>query len=288
MKGLWRKTAKLFLSYPVLWLPYVCAQLLNDSLYLLQSAADMRVIQTHFATAPAMIAWLPAMDWGLRYLTLCIDTVALVVTAMLVTMIVRGKQPRLRAAFEELRSYPKRILGYSFKLYLLSVAFAIFVSRPALHLLNWVTHSTVATSWSRVANVALVQGQGLVSLVLFAWIITPITIRLMRVPGAEPPSTDEKKFGRYFVILIGSSTFVLSNVLFPILLKLAALRSFPEQVYFSLVHLVLSFPYLMGNIAVALIAISADWNPGESSTDRMRRGIVRKLMPLHFGEREEH
>jgi hypothetical protein len=291
MKGLWRKTAKLFLNYPILWLPYICARLMDDSLHSLQHAADIRVIQNHFATARAMIAWLPVMDWGLRYLRLCIDTIALVATAKLVTMIVRGEQPRLRTTLAELWNYPKRILSYSFKLYLLSVAFAIVVSHPALLLLNWVTHSTVATAWSRVANAALVQGQGLVSIVLFAWIITPVTIRLLRAPDAEPPSAVEKKLGRYFVILIGSGTSVLSVALLPIMfnVKLVALLSpIPEQIYFSLVHLVLSFPYLMGDIAVALIAIHADWNPGESATDRMRRGIVRKLMPLHFGEREEH
>ncbi len=288
MRDLWRKTAKLFLSYPILWLPYVCAQLLTDSLEWLRNAAEMRVIQTYISTSPAMIAWIPVLRWSIRYVALCLETVALVATAALVAMIVRSERPRLRAALAELPSYPKRILVYSFKLYLLVAVFATLEGVPALHGSGWLTDSTVATGWSRAAIFALVLGQGLVSIVLSAWIMTPITIRLLRAPGAEPPSADEKKLGRYFVILIGGATFVLSAALFPILLKLVALRPFPEQVYASLVSLVLSFPYLLGNIAVALIAAPGDWNPGETTIDRWWREIVRMLMPLHFDKRQGH
>lgn len=294
MKELWRKTTKLFLNYPVLWLPYVCARLLNDLLDSLWHAVPIfrwltttthrsvlggAPVQVHSAAASSRLWLFSVIELSLRYPNLCLDTVAIVVTAALVAMIVRGEQPRLRAALAELRAYPKRILGYSFKLYLLELVFATFVSYPALRLMN---------RMGRVANYALLEGQFLVGLVLIAWIITPITIRLLRVPGAEPPSADEKRRGRYFIILTGIGAFALSAALFPPLFKLVALRPSPEYVYASLVSLVLSFPVLLGDIAVALIAAGGEWKAGETAVQRKWRHLVRVLMPLHLGEREEH
>lgn len=302
MRQLWSKTAKLFLNYPILWLPYVCAQLLNASLNWLRRAAVFHwlamttrrsvpggiSVPIYGSTASAKFAWVSGVtSWSLRYLTLCIEVVALVVTAALVTMIVRGEQPRLKAALAELRNYPKRILGYSLKLYLLVAIFAIFVSLPALRLLHWVTYSTATTGWwSQVANFALMRGQAFVSLVLFAWIITPVTIRLLRLPGAEPPSADEKKLGRYFVILTGIGALVLGPVFLTPLVKLVPLRAFPEQVYASLASIVLSFPFLLGDIGVALIATCGDLNLGEPFVYRKWRQLIRVLAPLHFNKRE--
>jgi hypothetical protein len=305
MRELWGKTAKLFLRYPILWLPCVCAGLLNGSFDLLRRAARTQVfywlsmkpsvlggapVHIYSEVVRARAFWISGvMEWSLRYLTIYFDTAALVVTAVLVTMVARGEKPRLGAALTELRNYPNRILGYSLKLYFLAMLFAIFVSLPALRLLHWITDLSTTTGWSRAANFALTQGQSLVSLILFAWIITPITIRLLRIPGAEPPSSDEKKLGRYFVILTGSGAFALSAALFPQLFKLVALRPFPERVYALLVSLVLSFPLIvLGAIAVALIADGGDWNLGEPSAHLKWRQLVRVLMPLHFDEREEH
>ena len=125
MKELWRKTAKLFLNYPILWLPYFCASLLNSSLEMLRHAMRLWIfywlstrrsvlggppiqIDSDFAGTQAF--WITgAMEWSLRYLFFCLDTLALVATAALVTMIVRGEQPRLRAALEDLRGSSKRI-----------------------------------------------------------------------------------------------------------------------------------------------------------------------------------
>jgi hypothetical protein len=304
MKELWRKTANLFLNYPILWLPYVCVHLLNASLDLLRHAAVVWImrwpttwrsvlggapVQIHSGTAAAKIAWFSGvMEWSIRYLTLFLYAVALVITAALVTMIVRGEQPRLRAALAELRNYPKRILGYSFKLYFLNLVFAAFVSLPALRLSRWVTDSAATTGWSRAANFALTQGQGLVSLILFAWIMTPITIRLLRGPSAEAPSADEKKLGRYFVILAGAGVFALEAALFPLLFNLITLRPSLQHVYASLLSLVLSFPFPLGDIGVALIAAGGEWNVGETSVPRKWRQLVRGLMPLHLDQREGH
>ncbi len=115
----------------------------------------------------------------------------------------------------------------------------------------------------------------------------PVTIQLLRVPGAVPPSADEKNLGRYFVILTGIGALALGAALFPLLFKLDTLRSFPRQIYDLLVSLVLYFPFLLGVIAVALIAVGGKWNVGETSTHRKWWGLVRVLMPMHFDQREE-
>jgi hypothetical protein len=305
MRALWGKTAKLLLRYPILWLPYVCADLLNRSFELVRRAASTQVLYwlsiessvlggtpSHLSSEVVLARafWISGvMEWSLRYLTIYLDTAALVATAVLVTMIARGEQLRFRAVLAELWKYPNRILAYSFKLYLLVLLFAIFVSVPALRLLHLITDLNRTAGWSRAASFALTQGQSLVSLILFAWIMTPIKIRLMRAPGAEPPSYDEKRLGRYFMILTGFGAFALSASLFPLLFKLVAFRPFPDQVYAMLVSLVLSCPFIvLGAIGVALIADGGDWNLGEPSAHRRWSQLVGVLMPLHFDEGEEH
>ena len=216
MRKLWREATNLFLKYPILWLPTICAGLLNASLELLRRAVTTQVFYW-LSARPSLLGGAPVyvysqvgrtrtfwisglMEWLLRYVTICLDTVALVLTAALVTMIVRREQPRFRVALAELWNYPKRILGYSLTLFCLIVIFDVFVSLPALRLLHWVTDLNATTGWSRAVNFTLTRGQSLVSLILFAWIITPVTIRLLRAPGAEPPSSDEKKLDRKSVV----------------------------------------------------------------------------------------
>jgi hypothetical protein len=110
----------------------------------------------------------------------------------------------------------------------------------------------------------------------------------VRVPGAEPPSSDEKKLGRYFVILTGASAFALNTALSPLLFKPVALHAFPEQVYTLLVSLALSFSFsVLGVIAIALTAAGGDWNFGEPSAHRKWRQLIRVFMPLHFDGRDE-
>ena len=304
MKELWRKTAKLFLNYPILWLPYLCACLLNSSLEMLRHAMRLWIfywlstrrsvlggppiqIDSDFAGTQAF--WITgAMEWSLRYLFFCLDTLALVATAALVTMIVRGEQPRLRAALEDLRGSSKRILVYSFKLFFLFLAFATFVRLLLFPWMHWGINSATTAGWSRITNFALTQGQAFISVILFAWIITPITIRLLRVPDAEPPSAGEKKLGRYFSILTGVCAIALEAALFPLLLRLVSLRQFPKEVFASLVSVVLSFPFsVLGLIGLALIAAGGEWNIGETPAQRKWWKMAQVLMPLHFRAREE-
>jgi hypothetical protein len=48
------------------------------------------------------------------------------------------------------------------------------------------------------------------------------------------------------------------------------------------------FPFLLGSIAVSLIAAGGEWSAGEASTHRKWRRLVRVLMSLHFDEHQEH
>ena len=302
MRELWRKTANLFLNYPILWLPYACAHLLNSSLESLEHAGFMWIhllpsmwrsalggapIPVHDQATATRALWVSGLiRHGFDYLEVGLGAVALVITASLVGMIVRGEQPRLRAALTELRTYPKRILGYSFKLWFLGLAFKTIVIVPALRLSRAITYAATTTGWGRVANFALTRGQLFVSGILFSWIMAPIVIRLLRGPDAEPPSAGEKKLGRYFVILTSTAAATLSAALFPLLFTLVVLPPFLERVFNSLVSLVVSFPYLMGYIALASIAAGGNWNPGETPVYRKWRQLIRSLMPLHVDGRE--
>lgn len=303
MKELWRNSAKLFLKYPILWLPYVCVYLLDASLDILRRASFVPIIH-RFSTSRSALSgaflhayseaaqvkavWLSgAMQWSLRYVTICLGTVALLMTAALVNMIVRGEQPNLNSALAALRHYRGRILGYSLKLFFLTLVFATLVGLPAVHLMRVLTYSAPATGWSRAANFALTQGQLLLSLILFGWIMAPVTIRLLRPLDADSLSPGEKNLGRYFVIVAGFCALTLSASLFPLIVRIFPSRPFPQQVCSSLASLVLSFPFLIGEIGLALIAIGGDWKIGEPAIYGKYRELTRVLMPLHFSGRDE-
>ena len=303
MKELWRNSAKLFLKYPILWLPYACVYLLDALLDILRRASFVPIIHwfstsrsalsgaplhAYSEAARAKAVWLSgAMQWSLRYVTICLDTAALLITVALVSMIVRGEQPRWNTVLAALRNYRGRILGYSFKLFFFTLVFATLVELPAAHLMRALAYSAPATGGSRVANFALTQGQLLFGLVVFGWIITPITICLVRPLDANSLSPGEKKLGRYFVIVTGFCALVLSASLFPLIITLVPSRPFPQQVSDSLVSLVLSFPFLIGEIGLALIAIGGDWKIGEPAIYGKYRELTRVLMPLHFSGRDE-
>src|ERR1700728_1358437 len=97
MRKLWREATNLFLKHPVLWLPTICVGLLNASLELLRRAVMTKVFYW-LSTRPSLLGGAPAhvygevaytrtflisglMEWSLRYVTICFDTVALVLTA---------------------------------------------------------------------------------------------------------------------------------------------------------------------------------------------------------------
>lgn len=293
VKKLWRKTARIFLEHPVLWLPFLCAHLLTYGLHRLQRFVDSRIIERYETwrsvlggrvfgnsnpAAHAQAAHIVSiLGSSAQYLYMCIGATALVVTAFLVAMIIRDERPGLKPAMTELRNYPKRILGYSFKYWFLGLVLTSLIVIPMVHFVIPLQgrHPAIVTLLTRV--------QVLITMALSAWIMTPIAIRLLRPPDSAPLTAVERRLGRYFAILAAIAVYALDALLIPLALKLLQPHSSGAQhVSMDLLGSVLSFPDLLASIALALLAAGGDWYADETPPLVNLRGLFRTLMPLHF------
>jgi hypothetical protein len=233
---------------------------------------------------PAALAkaerYIHILSWDINYVYQCVYAAVLIVTAVLVAAILRGEQPEMRVDVMALREYPKRISGYSLKLWLLSLIFMVLYGLPAI------LHAVSTGRWSNVYTGV----EYVVSLVCFGWFMAPLAIRLLRPLGSEPVSAAEKRLGRYSVIFAGIAVFALGRLLFlplrqlsGIVLKRFGVTSAAGQVIIDdVLGPVLAFPNLMASIAIALIAAGGDWKVDTTIPSLIAiQKLLRRLMPLH-------
>jgi len=292
MQALIRKTLKLFASYPVLWLPFVCAELVGIGLDSLQRLT-LKPLLTWFATRhtvfggedqvydqaaqhKAIMASMP-LEWGTRYLTFCLSAIALLLTAALVSMILRGQKPDLATAVAEaLRAYPRRIAAYALKFWVLSTLLYALVGQPTSFLFKSLPNVTFAV-WNVIWG-----SETLLILLCSAWIMAPISLALLRPADAVPASPLQRQQARFFSIGITVATFLLSRLLDPPILKLIGNIPYRRGI-FSVTSLPIQLPNVFLLIALALIASESE----EAMPDlpplgpRIKRALE-PLMPLHF------
>ena len=91
----------------------------------------------------------------------------------------------------------KRILGYSFKLYLLDLVFFAFVSLPAIRLEQRLNDRITTRGWNQAAISRYDRDNFLLLGLSFCMDHDSSHNPVAACSGAEPPSTDEKK-RRYF------------------------------------------------------------------------------------------
>jgi len=266
MQELIRKSLKLFGSFPILWLPFVCAQLCALGLTQMRMAVLKQALQwgaaTHSVLAPHVSDLTAASGTEVRliaavlggtvsYVTLCLETTAMVLTAFLVFKILKRQRPNLAVAVTQLRAYPARILWYSFLLFALATILNLLVGIPVLFL----SHKLSSGSSFQTQ---LFRGEYLVVSLFSAWIIAPIALALLRPRDASVVSPLEKERARYTLVLATAVVIGVGLIFDPIVARLTeglahqqALVS--QQTLVSLVLIVLKTPYVWSFIALALI-----------------------------------
>jgi hypothetical protein len=297
MLKLLQKVVKVFLRHPILWLPYICAYLLEDGLRWLQGLANREIFtwyltghsiwsgsDTPFSSASASV-YAARMDrvlfCGADYIYGCIWAFELVVTAILVSIIFRAEPLAWRSVAAAARGYWKRILGYSAKLWVLSMALMALASVSAIFL--------AMPTANRPASIIFLYTkiQIVVGILCYGWIMAPMSIRLLRPADSPPVTAVEKRQGRWFVILAAIAAQALSLLLHPLL---QAMSSHASKAAYTIaidsIQIVLSFPILLATIAIVLIAIGGE-PLADSSTPRIDlRKYLRTVMPLHYGQGE--
>ncbi len=290
MLSLLRKSAELLRQHPVLWAPYICANLCASGLTQLRSAGTkatfywLAVKRWHAApgsngAASAFYASVQtvqrlnsALIWGTTYVEFSIDATAMVLTAILVARMLRQRRLELAAAKTGLRGYPGRILIYALKFWVLYLALDVVLLeagtlfKPLLHL-------------SDPAGSALTTGVDSVAAVFFAWVMAPVALRLLRPAGAPALSKTNVKLGRYCFMLTVAVSLILGWALDPLFDKLLS-DSIGTAGEVALASLLAQIPFVWLYIALALLASKAALERGERKGTGGRERLP-DLVPLN-------
>lgn len=280
MRALVRKSAELLRKHPILWLPYICANLCASGLSRLRSMGMKEIFYwlavKRWHPAPAGTSTSSIFDaavrnverlnsvlvWGLTYVEFSIDSTAMVLTALLVGLALCNERPALWAALKGLRGYPARILLYALKFWFLYLALDVVLLeagslfRPLAYL-------------NDPGGSPLTTGVDSAAAIFFAWLMAPIAIRLLRRAGAPAPSKAQKRLGRYCFMLTVAVSLILGRVLDPIFLKYIA-GSIAPAVSLALASLLAQFPFVLLYIALALLANKAPLEPGMRKASGLR------------------
>jgi len=286
MPELIRKTLKMLKLYPILWVPFVAAYLCTLGLLWLTRIAIVHLRLWSVATHSVLAPNLPSFDAAagsraeilsgvlqlvVSYISISIGTVALVLTAILVGLILHESRSNMADAVAGLRAYPNRILWYSFLLFALFQAYR-FLFLPGTYLtINHAPGSPVSSM--------IIFGEALVSAFCTAWIMAPIALALLRPANADPVSADQKMLGRYCFLLAGLTTFALSSLFDPWIGKLTEHFAYREAV-FSFASLLFHIPELLSYLALALIVSEVPtviWPTGPSKLEE----FFKRVRPLH-------
>jgi len=244
------------------------------------------LVETHFDEA----AFLRTAErihfvvrWGIRYIDDCLYTIAIILTALLLNRLRIEHGQRLREVFAGLRSYPARILAYAAKSWLLSLCLFVFISMPVTKFADKFALS------NRSAFYAMYYCVDLLWALCLAWVMAPLTIKLLRPVGAAAVTADEKRLGRYAYFFIQAAAFAFSHLVDSWLARLP-LHSSAEQVAFEVSAIVTNLPFVLLYVAFAMIALP-DLLQSGADKPSTSLAFLRALMPLHFppaGERKEN
>lgn len=297
MRNLWRKAAKLLLEFPVLWVPYLAAELLAIGLWRLRGMAEKGIFRwfstshsvlggnmeapavDHATLAKASLAYAP-IGLATIFVVVSLFVIALVVTAGMVDAIGREENPDARAALAGIAPRCRRILLFSL-VFLAAFGFAgAGVLLPAVYLLKVVHRLELAPS------TALSFGLAPVVVGCAAWMVTPLAIRLLRAGATGPVSVQIRKRGTIMAILAAEAGIALGVIS----QKFEAHMMFGsrwEGTALSLLNSILAnAPDVLLFIALALLSTECAREMERSEDSKMHR-ILQALMPLHFGHSKE-
>jgi hypothetical protein len=214
MKELCRKTTELFRDYPVLWVPYLCAEVCVFVLSRLELSAARRIatwaITTHSvlggesqAYKHKTLLFTAPIESAMRFTNVCLITFAFVVTALLTQMILEGRTANTgQAVIVSLHRW-QRILWFGVKFCVCMVAGAslglLTTIPPVMNLCHHLHISICYLTW----------GLGLVGVIAAAWIISPEGVRLLLPPENKGISAMQKTTARWMGMLAAAASTVL-------------------------------------------------------------------------------
>jgi hypothetical protein len=297
MQKLWRKTADLFFRHPALWLPYLGAHYLAAGLTSLRRVASERILEwcpTSHSVLGARFQNCGSQSWGTKltlirllragseYVNHCVFTIELILIAAIACAILRGQKPTIANIKGTSGPSLSRILFYTLEIWFLILVLEVLIFEPAyLDALS----AHVQAGW---VLYGFETGQAMLNLICYTWIMVPLAIALLRPVGSNTVSIEEKRQGRNFLILAGVATYAMQSLLIRVVALFSIFHSNTvRSITLSILSPVFSFPGLLGDIALVLLASREDWRSAESKPILDTQKLLRGLMPLHYSHRDE-
>lgn len=280
MKELWQKTFELLRAHRVLWAPYVIAELVAFSLIRLRRMAVYPMMKWLSTTTTQSVLGGKSetmnvdrgysrtillnglLTNGTHYVNVCLLTLALVLTAILVLAFLRGKEPDQSSVMAALRPYTRGILLFALKFCIAFGVLTAVIVWPLVYLTTQFLHP------SRMISSLLVDGWSFLAVGCIAWIMAPLAVGLLRPLSTPPADVGQKKKARYFALLTLLATSILQFFVNRIDSHVQVSSEMGTTAISALATLVINAPVAMLFTAFALIA-----------ADQVAEGEIRSALP---------
>jgi hypothetical protein len=298
MQKLCLRTGELLSRHPILWLPYLGADLLAICLWRLRGLAQKSIVHW-FATGHSALGGsiaLPPHDYAalnrafLAYLPIGIATIlsivwlfvaALLATATMVHSIELDQRPDAGKILTEVSAHWLRILLFALRFLITLVVFAggtTALSSYVLFLLH--RGDLFHTSFGLIAGLVLV-GIGCT-----AWLVIPSALRLLKRDAAALVPAYIRNQGTILAILATEAGVAVGFVV-PKLEASVLLDSQWEITALSVVNsVVANAPDALLFVALALLAAEVSRERNNEKNSKIVE-LLPVLMPLHFGKSED-
>jgi hypothetical protein len=297
MQKLFRKVAELLIKHPILWLPYITADLFAICLWRLRGLAEKGIFHwfttnrsvlggenvlpsnDHAALGRASIAYAP-IGIATIVAVVCLFVAALVVTATMVNAIERTQKPSGRKVLADLAVQWRKIFLFALWFLIVFISFAAATAGLSIYLFILAHHQYLPVPFWLEAGLALVTaGCG-------AWLVTPALMRLLRKGGATSVSIRKRNRVAILAILAAEAGLALGFFMS----KMEASMFFNSQWQITAISVlnsvVANAPDALLFVALALLAVELPMET-ESGKDSKHGEFLPVLMPLHFGKSEE-
>jgi len=297
MQKLCRRVVELLKKHPILWLPYLVAELLAIFLWRLRGLAEHGIFHWfttdhsvlggdiasprpgHAALTNASIAYLP-IGIATIVMVVCLLVASLLATAAMVDSIEQEQRPDTRKILADLVARWRRILLFSLR-FLITFGFFAGGTAALLYYMLFLAHrrDLLASSWSFAGIMLVGVGSS-------TWLILPTAMRLVGEKAAVLVSAQARNRGTIVAILATAAGAAIGFFVWRLEASMA-LNSRWEIAALSVSNSVISnAPDVLLFVALALLA-SEFSGENESKKDSGIREFLTPLMPLHFGKNGE-
>lgn len=297
MEKLCGRVAQLLRMYPSLWLPYIVADLLAICLWRLRGLTERsifhwfttshsvlsgEVASPHYDSASlarASIAYAPIAITTI-IAVVCLFVAALVATADIVDSIKKEQRPDARAILAKLATHWRKILLFALRFLITAGVFFAGTTGLSYYLLFRTRRQDLLTSFWFLA------GQLLIEVGCAAWLVMPAAIRLLE-GGAEVRTSAQARSQGTILAIIAAEVGAALGSFVPKLEASIHLNSRWEATALSVFNSVVAdAPDALLFIALALLVAEFSGVTGGRKDSKIL-GLLRLLMPLHFGKGEE-